>query len=140
VFLKEVKMNLWFYISLILLGILTSGSIWAVILNVKRFLPLSRLMTLLGPIALLSMFIYSIDVLKDGNYSWFILFCLSLISTFACICAGGLLVGTLIILAVGGHWTFVTLRNTNYSALWRRIRRDFAYSWSRVRAWVEGEE
>ncbi len=133
-------MDVWFYSSLILLGILTAGSIWAVILNVKRFIPLSRLFSVLGPIALLAMFIYSIDVLKDGNYSWYILFCLSLITTFAWICAGGLLIGTLIILMVGGHWTFATLRNTNYSALWRRIRLDFSYSWNRVRAWIEGEE
>ncbi len=50
------------------------------------------------------------------------------------------MIGVLIILAVGGYWLTVTLRDANYAAFRRRFRRDFSYGWRRIKAWIEGEE
>lgn len=133
-------MTTCFTLLLFLTGILTAAALWAVNLDVRRFAPASRLIAMVGPIALLGMFIYSIYFIKGANYSWLLIFCLSLVTTMAWIFAGGLLVGVLIILAVGGYWTAVTLRNANYAAFRRRFRRDFSYGWSRIKAWIEGEE
>ena len=133
-------MTTCFTLLLFLTGILTAAALWAVNLDVRRFAPASRLIAMVGPIALLGMFIYSIYFIKGANYSWLLIFCLSLVTTLAWISAGGLLVGVLIILAVGGYWTAVTLRDANYAAFRRRFRRDFSYGWSRVKAWIEGEE
>lgn len=133
-------MDTWFSALLIVIGILTSGAIWAVNLNIRRFAPMSRLLAMVGPLVLLGMFIYSLYFVKGAGSSCLLIFFLSLGITLVWIAAGGLLVGVAIILAVGGYWTTTTLRDTNYAALWRRIRRDFSYSWNRIRAWIEGEE
>lgn len=133
-------MTAWFTFLLFLIGILTAASLWAINLNVRRFAPASRLMAMVGPFVLLGMFIYSIYFIKGVNYSWLLILGLSLVTTMAWIFAGGLLIGVIIILAVGGYWTVVTLRDANYAAFRRRFRRDFSYGWSRVKAWIEGEE
>ncbi len=133
-------MTTWFTFLLFLIGILTAASLWAVNLNVRRFAPASRLMAMVGPVVLLGMFIYSIYFIKGSNYSWLLIFGLSLVTTMAWIFAGGLLIGVIIILAVGGYWTVVTLRDANYAAFRRRFRRDFSYGWSRIKAWIDGEE
>lgn len=134
------KMTTWFTLLLFLIGILTAASVWAVNLDVRRFAPVSRLISMVGPIVLLGMFVYSIYFIKGANYSWLFIFLLSLVTTLVWIFAGGLLVGIVIILAVGGYWTGVTLRDANYAAFRRRFRRDFSYGWSRIKAWIEGEE
>lgn len=133
-------MTTWFTFLLFLIGILTAASLWAVNLNVRRFAPASRLVSMVGPVVLFGMFIYSIYFIKGSNYSWVLILGLSLVTTLAWIFAGGLLVGVSIILAVGGYWTVVTLRDANYAAFRRRFRRDFSYGWSRIKAWIEGEE
>ncbi|MBQ8677435.1 MAG: hypothetical protein IJ529_03065 [Alphaproteobacteria bacterium] len=129
----------WFYFILICLGILTSSSIWAINLKLRRFERASKIIAMLGPWILFFMFIWSINA-KGGNYSYIAIFFLSLLSTMMWIFAGCLLVGVIIILSVGTYWLTVTLKNTNYAVLRRKFRRDFAYGWERIRAWIEGEE
>ncbi len=133
-------MTTLYSVLLFVVGVLTAGAIWAVNLNLRRFEYSARLIAFFGPFVLLAMFVYSIYFIKGANYSWLLIFFLSLITTIMWIFAGGLLVGVLMILAVGGYWVTVTLRDTNYAAFRRRFRRDFSYGWSRIRAWIEGEE
>lgn len=133
-------MTTWFSILLIIAGILCSASIWAINLKVRRYERFCRIVATFGPFVLLAMFMYSIYFIKGANYSWLLLICLSLGITIVWLFGGGLAVGVLIILAVGGYWLTVTLRDTNYAAFRRRFRRDFSYGWRRIKAWIEGEE
>ncbi len=139
-FVRKKEMTTWFSVLLVVAGLVISASIWAINLKVHRFERFSRMCALFGPFVLLVMFMYSIYFIKGAYYSWLMLICLSLGITIAWLCAGALLIGVLIILAVGGYWLVVTLRDTNYAAFRRRFRRDFSYGWRRIKAWIEGEE
>lgn len=130
----------WFSILLIFISIFVGAAIWGLILKIKRFEKFLRLAASLGPCVLMASFIYSLLVIKNVGYSLFVTICLSLLYSSIFIIMGILIVGTIIILSIGGYWLAVVLRKTNYRALWRHIRRDFFYGWNRIKAWIEGEE
>ena len=128
-----------FSILQIIICLLTSCSIWAINLKIRRSERFCRTIVLFGPLILFGMFIYSLYFIKGVHHAWFLTILLSLGTTIAWIFAGCMIIGILIILSVGSYWLTVTLRNTNYEAFRRRFRRDFSHGWRQIKAWIEGE-
>ena len=133
-------MTTWFSLLSIVVGILVGAAIWSMILKIKRFEQISRLVAIVGAIVLIGMFIYSLSVIKGAAYSRLIITFLSLLYSAMYVVLGILTVGIMIILAVGGYWCVVNFRNTDFKVLWSRMRHDFLYGWERIKAWIEGEE
>ena len=132
-------MTTLFSILILLISLLVSTSIWAVFLKIRRFERAFRTILLFGPAVLIGMQFYSLSVIKAADYPALTMIFLSLLYSVAFIILGLLLVGIIIIIAVGGYWLVTTLRQTGYKPFWRRFRRDFSYGWNRIKSWLEGE-
>lgn len=134
-------MTVWFYFSLVILAMIQAMALWVLSLKIIRFEFTARRLAFLVPWFLVGMLFYSNYFVKEeGSYSLFTAIIISVALACAIVLAGVLLVGMIIILAVGTYWVVVTLRETNYSVYRRRVRMDFSYAWHRIKAWIEGEE
>lgn len=133
-------MSIWFYLVLVILGLVQALALWVLNLKIARFEFCSRRLTFILPWFLVGMLFYSNYFVKDEVYSFLFALCISVALACAIVLAAMLLVGMIIILAVGSYWVWVVLRETNYSVYRRRVRRDFSYAWNRIKAWIEGEE
>ncbi|MBP5399173.1 MAG: hypothetical protein J6Y53_01990 [Alphaproteobacteria bacterium] len=133
-------MTVWFYLLLVILGLIQAMSLWVLNLKIIRFEFTARRLAFIVPWFLFGMLFYSNYFVKEEVYSFLMAVIISVALACAIVLAGVLLVGMIIILTVGTYWVVVTLRNTNYSVYKRRVRMDFSYAWNRIKAWIEGEE
>ena len=134
-------MTVWFYFSLVILGLIQAMALWVLNLKIIRFEFTARRLAFIVPWFLVGMLFYSNYFVKEeGSYSLLMAIVISVALACAIVLAGVLLIGMIIILVVGTYWVVVTLRETNYSVYRRRVRMDFSYAWHRIRAWLEGEE
>jgi len=133
-------MTAYFSLLLILAGILFGAALWSVILKIRRFEKIARLLLLIGPMFLIGMSIYWISVVKDVVYSRFVIIFLAILHSALFVLVGILIVGVIIILAVGGYWCVVNFRKTDFKVFWQGVRNDFISDWKKIKAWIEGEE
>lgn len=133
-------MTAWFYFLLVMLGLVQAMALWVLNLKIVRFEFSARRLAFVVPWFLVGMLFYSNYFVKEEVYSFWTAVVISFALACAIVLAAVLLVGMLIILAVGSYWVVVTLRETNYSVYRRRVRMDFSYAWNRIKAWIEGEE
>lgn len=133
-------MTVWFYFSLVILGLIQAMALWVLNLKIMRFEFTARRLAFIVPWFLFGMLFYSNYFVKEEVYSFLTAIVISVALACAIVLAGVLLIGMIIILTVGTYWVVVTLRNTNYSVYKRRVRMDFSYAWNRIKAWIEGEE
>ena len=133
-------MTTLFYVLLILFSLLIGAALWSISLKIKRFERISTVLLRVGPCVVFAMSLYSIYFMKNDGYGLFHNLFLSLVMMAMLLVGAALMVGVLIIFAVGVYWTFVTLRGTNYAVYGRRVRMDFSSLWNKIKNWVEGEE
>ena len=132
-------MTTLFSVLVLLISMLVGISIWGIFLKIRRFERAFRIVLLFGPAILIGMQFYSLSVIKAADYSTLAMIFLSILYSLAFVILGLLLIGIIIIVAVGGYWLVTTLRKTGYKPFWRRFRRDFSYGWNRIKSWLEGE-
>ena len=133
-------MTMIFYFLLILISLMVAAALWSVSLKIRRFERAAQILLRGGPWIIFGMVVYSIYFIKNDDYGLLQNLFLSLVMTAMLIVGAALMVGVLIIFAVGAYWTFVTLRGTNYAVYGRRVRMDFSSLWNKFRNWLEGEE
>lgn len=133
-------MTTLFYVLLILFSLLVGAALWSATLKIRRFERAADICLRGGPLVVFVMLFYSVYFMKNDDYGVLQNLFLSLVMTAMLIIGAALMVGVLIIFAVGAYWTFVTLRGTNYAVYGRRVRMDFSSLWNKIKNWVEGEE
>ena len=126
-------------LGLILIGLLTAGCVWLINLNFDKYQAVARIASLVGMVMLTIMFIYSIHFVKGADYSWGLIFSLSLGMAIVWLLACGFTIGVVVILSVGIYWVIINWKNVNIKECWAEMKSDIKNEIQNIKSLFDDE-